>query len=246
MTINVYWSFLEKEWLRTYEPQEVRKILYQKKMHQDNDLMDYHRCPFVHGHLENVYALFSPYEYSFLVKKDFVNSKQYDQKFFNDHVIVRSLEHKAFSFSMPFVFFTDAKSLDMSFLYPHLEDNNVTERCMSFEGTFNIGKYFRNIDFAFFLKNKHDEFVIKENEIFGYVKFHTQERIKLHRFVPTNKIDQYLDYLKDARANKPVGFKSQNFFYNNFKIKSAILKEIKNNIADNVTEQKEIHDAEKE
>lgn len=230
MSITVYWTILEKEWMRAKEPQPVLKNLYEKRLHEETPLMSYHRCPFVHNHLNNVFSLHSPYEYSFSVNENnSVSSTMYDQDFFDRHVTIRSAEKRVFSFFLPFVFFTEEKSLEASFEFPHMENNNVTQRCTIFEGTIDIGKYFRNLDFAFFLKDPYNDFVIDNDEIFAYIKFNTKEKIKFVKFMPTQKINDYVDSITNANANKRVTFSSPDFFYKRFSLKKNILKEIKSN-----------------
>lgn len=233
MTINVYWTTLESTWMRAREPQPVLKNLYERRLHEERTLMRYHRCPFVHEELVNVFSLHSPYSYSFSVdENNHVSSKMYDQDFFDAHVNIRSAEKKMFSFFVPFIFFTEEKSLKMSLKYPNLENNNVTKRCMMIEGTIDIGKYFRNIDFPFFIKDPYNDFIIEEDEIFSYIKFDTKKKIKFIKFYPTDKIKKFSYEAGNANLYKKVSFSSTDFFYNRFSIKNNVLKEIKNNIVE--------------
>lgn len=232
MSIRVYWSVLENEWMRALEPQPVLKNLYEKKFHEENLLMNYHRCPFVYDSLHNVFSLHSLYEYSFKIENKGIVSSFYDQDFLNRHVLIRSIDKKMFSFTQRFIFFTEEDSLKASFpIFPYLEDNNITKRCMPFSGTFDIGKYFRNIDFSFFLKNPYEDFLIEKDEIFGYVSFDTKEKIEFVQFRPTHKINNFVNDVRNANINNNIKkFNSTDFFYKRFKLKKNVLKEIKENI----------------
>lgn len=232
MSITVYWSFIDKEWMRVKEPQSVRKSFYEKRFHEENVHTAYHKCPFVHDHLNNVFSLHSPYDYSFTVEGNNVFSNDYGQEFFDRHVWIRSTENKLFSFFLPFVFFTDEKSLDMNLRFPYLENNNITQRCSIFEGTLDIGKYFRNLDFSFFIKEQYNEFAIKNDEIFEYVKFNTKEKINFKKFIPTDKIKMYLEAVANAKDSKKFSFQVPKYYYDNFSIKKAVLREIKSNLAE--------------
>lgn len=231
MAITVYWSYMGDEWMRLKEPTSVRKTFYEKRFHEESNLTEYHKCPFFHNKMNNVYALRSPYDYRFSINNGAVYSSNYNQDFFDRHVTIRSTKNKLFSFYLPFVFFTEEKSLEMSITYPSLEDNNITQRCIMLEGTIDIGKYFRNLDYAFFLKDTFDEFVIDNGEIFEYIKFNTDEKINFQKFIPTEKIKKYLQYVRNAKNNKKFIFHNPQYYYNNFTIKKAVLKEIKENLA---------------
>jgi hypothetical protein len=83
-----------EEWLRLKEPTSVRKTFYEKRFHEESILTEYHRCPFVHNGLNNVYALHSPYDYQFSINDGTVFSNNYTQEFFDQHVVVRSTKSK--------------------------------------------------------------------------------------------------------------------------------------------------------
>lgn len=232
VSVNVYWSFIDQEWMRVVKPESVRKSFYEKRFHEESPHTSYHKCPFVFDHLENIYSLHSPYDYSFKIEGSEISTSLYSQEFFNRHVVVRSVKNKLFSFYLPFVFFTEEKSLEMNLRYPYMENNNITQRCSTFEGTIDIGKYFRNLDFTFFIKDPFEEFIINQGEIFEYVKFNTKEKIIFKKFIPTDKIKMYLDSVSDAKNNQKFSFRSPSFYYDKFSIKKAVLKEIKNNLVD--------------
>lgn len=233
MSITVYWSFLADEWMRVAPPSPVRKSLYEKRIHEETDLMMFHRCPFLHSHLENIYELHSPYEYSFKVEGQSIVSSFYNKNFFDKHIIIRSIEKKAFSFLMPYIFFTEENSLEVSLpSFPYLEDNNISQRCIPFVGTIDIGKYFRPMDFGFLLKDTYDEFIINNNEIFGYADFKTKEKIIFKQFYPTEKIYSFIKNVSNTKNNRMLSFFSPENYYNNFKLKKLVLKEIKDNLVD--------------
>ena len=98
-------------------------------------------------------AIRSIYDYSFKLENDTCTSLLYNQKFFDDHVLVRSLEKKFFSFLVRYIFFTDSDSLEiMSGQHPFLEESEITKRCMLIPGGYDIGKHFRTLEFPFILR----------------------------------------------------------------------------------------------
>jgi hypothetical protein len=129
-------------------------------------------CPSLKDYMDNIFSIKSLYDYNFKLEKNTNQtlSNVYDQIFFDRHVIIRSQQERCFSFTQRFIFFTEDKSLTMSAgIFPFLENNNITKRCVVIPGIVDIGKWFRVLDFAFYLKNEYDTFQIEENEIFQYI-----------------------------------------------------------------------------
>jgi hypothetical protein len=231
MTIDVYWTAFGNEWFRAREPEPINKIFFNKKLHENNNLMNFNKCPFFNESLDNTFALRSLYDYSFKVENLQVFSNLHDQTFFDNRIIIRSIEKKCFSFLQEFIFFTEEETLEISCPeFPYLEDNNITKRCMPFVGKMDIGKYFRNIDFAFFLKDGYEEFVIEENEIFGYIKFLTEKKINFKQFYPSEKIIKYSKISKGTTYGLKSIYRPRSYFYDRFKMKKIILNEIKQNL----------------
>jgi len=233
MTINVYWACLEDEWVRDTGPEPVSSHFYGNKdiNEKDNKHLSLNRCPFFNKNFNNLYQLRSIYSYSFKINGSSVFSDIYDQSFFDKHVYTRSIEKRAFSFSQSRIFYTDnKKGLDMtSYEMPYLEENNITKRTIPIVGTFNIGKWFRNIEHPFYMKDGYDEFKIEEGEIMYYLRFHTNEKIKFIQFYPSEKIKEISVSNMKSAINTSSKY-SADFFYSNFKTKKIIEKEIKKNI----------------
>ena len=129
MSITVYWSCFEDDWVRAEEPEKVSKRFYEKNI-KDSDYktpLAVNHCPSFNGSLKNLYAIKSIYDYSFEIKDGICVSSMYDQKFFDDHVFIRSIEEKFFSFFNRYIFFTDEKNLEITaYEYPVFEENSIT------------------------------------------------------------------------------------------------------------------------
>jgi hypothetical protein len=233
MLINVYWACLEKEWMLAKEPENVLKKFYESDFFKNKNVSkdtNMHMCPAFNSSLKNVYAIKSIYDYEFSVNKNDIFTNQYDQNFLNDHVYPRDFESKMFSFKHAFIFFTESDSLPTSFYqFPVFEDNEITKRCMIIPGNFDIGKWYRAGEFAFYLKKDFDTFKVSQNDVMYYIKFHTDEKINFLQFRNTEKLSSYqndLFYLNGKIKGK-VNMKK---FYSSMKIKNMILKEIKKNL----------------
>lgn len=233
MAINVYWSFIENEWMRAEEPKPLANSFYGGDLFSKSDSnLDMNKCSAFNSHMNNVFTLKSVYSYEFIVDKERVYSNDYDQAFFNRHVTIKSLDRRLFSFTQGYTFFTDSPSLLItSSEFPYLEDNEFTTRCNLLPGSMDIGKWYRNLDTMFYLKKGYDSFSIKEGDIYSYLRFHTKEKINFIQYRQTDLMNRYMLDCIRAKDNRKLP-ESINEYYSKFKIKPLILKEIKNNILD--------------
>jgi hypothetical protein len=230
MSKIIYWACDENEWLRAKKPEPLYKNFIKEA--KDKSL-EVEFCPSIKDYMHNTFSIKSLYEYSFTLDK---NTKQtmsdfYDQNFFDEHVLVRSQEEKCFSFTQKFIFFTEDKSLTMSAgIFPFLEDNNITKRCIVIPGTMDIGKWFRRLDFAFYLKNEYDTFKIDENEIFQYIKFDTKEKIEFKQFRVSQKLIDFSKDIEMSKNSRKLKNRILDSYYEMFNNKKQIIKEIKENL----------------
>jgi hypothetical protein len=235
VAITVYWASLEPEWMRVKKPESVFKSLM---VRDKNTNVDMNLCPSIKDFLNNYYGLRSIYNYSFdvlpdksVIPGDLEDSHSNTNEFARQHLSIRSAEQKLYSFQQKIIFFTEEDSLLMSLEYPFLEDNNITERCMIIPGQFDIGKWLRPIEFAFYLKEKHEKFIIKYDEIYAYLKFHTDEKIEFKEFMITPTLYNHVNsVISSKHPHIKRGLIELPYYYSIFKQKKNVLKEIKNNL----------------
>ena len=234
MSITVYWSCLEDQWMRATQPEPVNKRFYKNKNMTSKDkaspnALNY--CPVFNDRINNLYAIKSIYEYSFRIENGLCISEMYDQNFFNNHINLRSVEDKFFSFLNKYIFFTDEKSLEIgAYEYPVFEENDITKKCMIIPGKYDIGKWFRPLEFPFILKNEFNDFSVKREDVLYYLKFYTDEKIIFKQFLPTDNINNFWKSTTDLTTYDNKRFGSIDNFYKMFKLKDKILKEIKDNL----------------
>ena len=154
-----------------------------------------------------------------------------NDNFFDEHVLIRDYDKKMFSFIQRFIFFTDEESLLMTgYEFPNYEDNNITKSCHLTPGQFDIGKWFRNTEFPFFLKEGIEKFKIEQGEVYSYFRFHTDEKINFIQFKMT---DELIDIMMDGRAistNTTKFIPGMLHRYKAFNTKGYILKRIQENL----------------
>ena len=130
MTIHVYWTCLEDEWIFSQEPVSMRKKFFLIKPSDPKNILNQtSSCPALNASFKNLYGIPSMYDYEFKIDNGNVFSPMYNQEFMNNHLVVRDLSQKFFSFHQKYIFFTDAKSLPMTTgLFPFME-NNYLSKC---------------------------------------------------------------------------------------------------------------------
>lgn len=226
--ITVYWMCGENEWIRAAAPERVSQKLFSP---ETLGTVPLNYCPASNRALSNVYSVKSIYDYSFTIKNGEVASPDYDQEFFNNHIIVRSVEKRIFSFVNQYAFFTDEPSLEITaYEHPTFEQNEVSKRCMPIKGQYDIGKWFRPLEFPFILKEEFDTFTVKDQDVLYYLKFHTNRPIKFKQFYLTDNLKKLLDSSVASTFHKTGKFNNLEAFYNMFKVKKYLLKEIKSSL----------------
>jgi hypothetical protein len=232
MAIIVYWTLFEEEWIRAEEPESVyKKLISTKRPSENSPLAEISKCPSIYHELKNTFGLKSVYEYEFSLTQEGLYSKN-GNKFFEDHLMVRDFNNKFFSLLQRYLFFTEEKSLGMTaYLSPFLENNPVSQNTYSIPGNFDIGKWFRNIEMNFFMKDGVTDFKISEGDIYTYIKFDTDEKIIFKKFVPNDNLKFYIKGVWSSTDNGSTG-KSLGDFYKMLNFKKQVIKEIKKCLVD--------------
>lgn len=231
--INVYWACLEDEGLRAIEPVNMLKCISKNKMD-----LGYPRCPAFIDHMKNVFGVSSIYDYKIKLDRetDQVTSEDYDQEFFDKHVMteMRDVSKGFFSYLHRYVFFTDSPSLKVTMTPSYMDDNNFNKNAILVGATVDIGKYFRNFEECTFqLRDGCDEVEFKEGENYMYLHFDTEDDINFKKFTYNTKIKELSDRViasKSYRHGKRAKiFRPLTHWYKLFKsenLKKQLLTEI--------------------
>jgi hypothetical protein len=97
-------------------------------------------------------------------------------------------------------------------------------------GKYDIGKWFRPLEFPFVLRDEFDTFTVKEQEVLYYIRFHTDRPIIFKQVMVTESLKILLDYSTASHRHKKRLFKTLDNFYNLFQGKNYLLKEINRNL----------------
>lgn len=231
----VYWSIYPEPKLPLInyeEPEELSTLINNFDYVTENVKRNFKYCPAVKEMTKNVYRLKFPFEYDLTLTENNVGSSLYDQEFFNKMVLVRSLEKKHLSFNLGYLFVCE-ESLEIESSSCHFSDNDFVNKTMLVPGKFNIGKWVRPLDCAFFMKNGFNTLNIKRGDDYSYVKFDTTEKIQLKKFYCTdNLLGLVQNNLKSRDYKiKPIE-KLMHFYklYEKAKMHKLVMREIKSNL----------------
>jgi len=197
------------------------------------------RCPAIINELTNLYGIKPYYDYRLnITPNNDVISDDYDQNFFNSHILVRSKAQRLVSFGTNHIFFAPyEKSLIMSQVAPSLEDNDIANKTLTISGQFDIGKYFRCLDYSFIFKKKISSVRFLREQICFYVRFHTTRPIVFRQFFWDKEINEYYRPMMMAKSHKyqtnskPSAILSYYYkLFDKFQFKKKIIKIIEKNL----------------
>jgi len=222
--------------IRAEEPIPILKKFLIEYAGEDGDTRMLSRCPAISDELTNLYGVKPYYDYRLdISSENIITSNDYDQNFFNKHVLIRSTRLISMS-SNPVFFAPYEKSLLMSQVAPSLEDNSIANSTILIPGQFDIAKYFRVMDQALILKKKTSSIQFLREQICFYVKFHTTRPIVFRQFFWDRKINEYDRPMMAIKGYKyPENSKSVllSYYYNlfdKFQFKKKIIKIIEKNL----------------
>jgi len=218
------------------QPEKLSKSLNHFTFVNDSK-NDFRRCPAFKDVVSNTFVLRFAYDYNLIFdyKNKYIRSDMFDQEFYNANFTTRSMENGLYSLHSPFIFKT-SEPLEVEVMSAYIHDNDFTKKSMIIPGKFDIGKWFRSLDCAFLLREGIENLNIKKDDIYCYIKFKTEENITFKRFYVSNtlmNITKDLNKVKDYnKLSNPLSY-----YYNVYKrskVNNLIMKEIYNNIMDEV------------
>ena len=206
---TIYWSYGNTMQVRAEEPAPLLKTYFRDKNPHD---YDYNRCPAFAELNKNTFSLKSVFDYnlSFDAKDTKVVSTSQDQGFFDNMVMMRSYKSRLASIKQPFIFIAEDDSLEMEFLPSFMENNSFNKTSIFIPGTLDIGKYVRPLDCAFHTRG--DKFRIDEGDIYAYVRFKTDNKIKFKEFLWNDDI-QRSTLGQTITAHRKWNYKPLQWFY---------------------------------
>ena len=240
--INVYWSpaFIIEEGQDFNFLYPKPKTLFSELMEQRNKKISpttgsYLQCPAVTPKFKKTLVIKnnidSSYRYASIDEHRFIEPTS--EKFLEIEFIRDSSVNfgPTVNFSVQYLFFSD-ESLSMSLTPPMFHEPKYTKYGSVMPGEFDIGQWFRPLNFEVQMWNNIGEFHLEQNEPMMYLEFKTDRPILLHRF---NLNDKLMAYQKNPNRVLYIYGKFQSLVdkyreFINFGYRERILTEIKKNL----------------
>ena len=189
------------------------------------------KCPAHINTLNNYFVVRSVYNYKIVWDGEKFHSPDYDQNFWDSNVYPRDGSTGVISFFPPELHFFSEKSLNLELLPAFWHNNDVVKKTSVIGGSYNIGKHFRKIECSMVF-HEPCEIEIKRGDALYYVKFHTNEKIKLKYFHMVNEIKELISGTlmpKNSNSGLPLTLK---YWYARNKLfyRKRLLGLIKNNL----------------
>ena len=248
MTINVYWSranpgFSELESLgfpssayisplRIEEPVPLTKHLNYKEFFGPS----VSRCPAIVDDIKNTFVIKSPVDITIDISKSSFQVTNQDLAFAQAFLGEPQGKFGIHQLSLSYNFFAE-KSLLITQLPAYYDSNSYIDNTHTITASFDIGRWYRPAGKpAFILKKDAKQVVIKQGDPLLYVRFNTQEKVKLIEFDDTvfrNLKERSPDWICTTfkrQANSVTPLAKCYELFEMYKMRQRMLKLIKKNL----------------
>jgi hypothetical protein len=239
MAITVYWApFGEptdysKQFLSYRDPIKVLDSLKLKK-NSTNKIDNFFNCPAFVNSIKNTYMFTSPTDANLTFSGNQIINNLNPDQFYDRNIVVPKQESMQNAFTVRYnanwLMFSE-ESVHIHTTPPYLHNSSVTNCGYYVPGTFDISAWFRPFEYAFQMWEGQTQFTTTQDDPLLYVTFLTDEPIILKKFYLSDelyKLSMSCVRLKNYRREKNL-LKLYDIF-NASKLRSRILKEIKNNL----------------
>ena len=206
---------------------EILKLSLPKSM----EGMNYLKCPAYTELSRNTFVLKVPMDYRLEIENGNVTTKDHDQSFFNSYLCLREMKNNVIQATIPYLFIC-GEPLIINMSHPYLHCNEVTKSGNILGGEYDIGRWARPLNLALLLHDDTKELNMVKGEVFSYIKFRTNEKIKLKKFDYSKEIDLLINdcvFLKHS-SRSVIPLKACYDSYIRYNYHKRIMKEIKKNL----------------
>lgn len=193
-------------------------------------------CGAFHEHHKNTYVVNSPIEYKLNIYTEQDRWESPNSKVLDTWSVFQDMQNCVVQFKTGLLFFAES-DVNLTVMHPFLHHTDLTENGNVLSGAFNIAKWSRPIQAAYYFQRKPSYSIdVKEDTPLIYVNFDAVERVKLEYFhmSPTiNNIVQQCLGLKDSRY-RPWSLKDAYKRFENKRNHKLLMNEIKQQKKDNL------------
>lgn len=159
-----------------YPPEPLYKSVAESR--KGNEFL---RCPSVVDALRNTYVIRSPYDLTILVGQKGIKVQEYDQNFFNKHIVIHNLDTQYPVLGIPprYVFIPEEnRSVHMRTL-PLMFNKPLAMGVIP--GIFDISRWIRPVEFAFEVYDTKEPITIKRGDPLFCIQFVAEEQVELEQ-----------------------------------------------------------------
>lgn len=240
--INVYWSpFSDIQGFNTSHTYLPLRSLFDEtftRRNTDNTTPSFFQCPATSTLLKNTFVMRSPVEEKITVgdsKADIAIPKNREK---STHIKAEifhqpSIKNQRLVYlNHPFIMFSD-EDLMATLTAPFFEKSNIAQFGAVVPGQFNIGKWFRPLNSELNLWDGVTEVPISVNDALCYVQLQTERVVNLQRFQINKRLTDIALGLVHNKVLSKLARMSENYrVFEDAKLRTIILKEIKENLLD--------------
>jgi hypothetical protein len=221
-------------------PQSLYHELFLKRSFTKDNLNNYLSCPAVSDLLNNIFVIRAPVSTD--ADLDFSNStvkynfdSYLDERKYKIELLFRHqptlLNHNLIEYIHPTIFLAEDPSLIATLTPPYFDHVTSSSYGCIVPGSFDIGKWFREMNLEFQLWPNINTIKIPYNEALCYVHFQTDKKIVLKRFIITPELDRIRHSLTRVSPFRKYARLSDRYsVFERSRTKERILRIISNNL----------------
>lgn len=239
MTKTVYWAswdppHLYSQTFLSYTDPIPLVSDFKFKINRENKLDNFTKCPAFIQEIKNTYLFKSPSTCNVEFKEDFVINLQQDNIPYDQHAVrIKSptlYNSYTIKFNANWIFFSE-EPLIVESIHPYMHETPVTSHGYYVPGTYDISSWFRPLEYAFQLKENHQKFNVNQDDPLLYIKFKTDESVKLQKFYLTESLFNHsMSCIRLKTYRKERNLKNLYGIFHQSKLRDKILSEIKSNL----------------
>lgn len=173
------------------------------------------KCPATMDWFHNRFHLRSPTDFGIIFDEanmPLPHIQHYPDEIFERLISIRDAEKRLYSLNWYVVFVSDEPLL-MEVSNAEMAKSEFTLNTRLIPGQFDIGKWVRPIECAFFVDKRAERLKIWKDDPWAFVKFHTDEKVKLNRFHFSKEMEDMMQSFMTSTHGDSGQYRKLTHFY---------------------------------
>jgi hypothetical protein len=177
-----------------FDPEPVLNLLAQER---DKNI-SYLQCPAFTNYYKNCYLIRCPFDLTISLDPvtNSFRTNEFDQEFYDKYLVDRVDQNNIYrmlSLRILYLFYSEHEVL-MQQISPSMHKTELINNINIIHGEFDISKWIRPVEFSFEIVDKTKPLILKRGDPLFYIRFATNETVKLIRSPMTEE----LNYISSA------------------------------------------------